>query len=178
MVGAVTVEDELCVVEDTHLSPFVDMDGVVGGSYGGIGYMDEIDTLAGEVAEVVFIGAQQRVVGQLVTLWIGADEAYTRHIATLVETLADVHAVKALGGATGGVGEFELLAVHVPGEVVGIGVVLHQLEVGLRGAVLAQHFGSAGVIVDAGAYVRGREGEGFEVCAHQLEGAYFSIHLA
>ena len=108
---------------------------------------------------------------------VGAGEAHARHVAAFDKALADVHGVETLGGAAGGVGEGQLLAVHLPREAVGHGGVLRQLQLAAhRGFRL--NVGVAGVEVDARGDILHAEGKGVVLGAAETEIAALGIHLA
>ena len=177
VVGTVAVEHHLGVVQHPHLATLADVQGVGGGSNGGVGHADQEHSLARQFADIIFIQAQQRAVSKLLAGGVGAGEAHSRHVAGLGQAQAQLQGVETLGGAASGVGQGQLLAVHLPAETVGPGLVLHQLEVAAHRSLLGLDVGTAGVVVDARADILRAEGHSLVGGAAQREAAHLGAHL-
>ena len=177
MIGVGAVADERGILERRHAAALFDMHGVASGGYGCIGDGEEVDAATGELGVVILVDAVERVEGEAVLLGVGADKTHTGHVGELHETHADIHAVEAFGGLAGGVDDGEFLAVHLPGEEVGIGVVLEDGEMGDAHARTRLDVGTAGIVVDGRLDVGGGEGYVLVARGAEGEGADLGVHL-
>ena len=118
------------------------------------------------------------MVGETLSLGVGADEAYAWQVVDFGQTQSDIHRVETFGGGALRVGDVEEVAVHVPVEAVGPGLVFHHGQVGPCRPVGHGELGLAPVVVDARPYVARFEGSGVEGLAVEHEGGHLCVHLA
>ena len=148
VVGILAVAEQLGSGQHSHFAPLGDVNRVACGSNDGVGHWKQENAVAAEVGTLVAVGAQQGVVGEVPPFRVGADESCTWQVGYLGQAHADVHGIEPLGGAARPVGNVEHMAVHIPSELVGPCLVLHQLQVGAPRPVGHGEFGAMVVVVD------------------------------
>ena len=145
------------VLDKVDTAALTDVEAVTSRGDDSVGAVDEEHLTARQLAFVIEIGGTDAVELEVVLGGVGRREAGARH-RFVAEPFADVQTLQSAAGQTLGVLQVEQFLVDMPSELVDLGHVFQQRQVGTIQPLVALELGIAFVVVDKALHILGIEG--------------------